>query len=143
VPLQKGTNVIRQLAGLAGSLALGIGMAGGMVTFAVDQAHGVPVRTVWKSCPTEDSANCVWDSRHRGNGKGQSLYVGRAGVAHPIPHHIAHSLITGKMQRDYRVCPTPVSSDPVLCFWDDRVWHNRHGDTREIPRNVARYLLSR
>ena len=123
--------------------ALLMGAALTAVTLTGAPAHGASVRTEWSPCPTEDSVNCVWDAVHRGNGQGKSLFVGRAGVAHPIPHHIAHSLVTGKMQRDYRVCPTPVSSDPVLCFWDDRVWHNRHGDTREIPRNVARYLLSR
>ena len=25
-------------------------------------------------CETEDSDNCVWDARHRGNGTGQSFY---------------------------------------------------------------------
>ena len=27
------------------------------------------------ACPTEDSDDCFWDARWRGNGKGQSFYV--------------------------------------------------------------------
>ena len=26
-------------------------------------------------CPVEDSNNCFWDARQRGNGKGESFYV--------------------------------------------------------------------
>lgn len=28
-----------------------------------------------RACPTEDSVNCFWDAKHRGNHKGDSFYV--------------------------------------------------------------------
>jgi len=38
-----------------------------------DEACTAPL--ILPHCPYEDSDNCMWDARHRGNGKGQSFYV--------------------------------------------------------------------
>lgn len=44
------------------------------------------------ACPTEDSTNCVWDAKHRGNGKGRSYIAFADGTILPIRHHWAHKL---------------------------------------------------
>lgn len=62
-------------------------------------AHSLLYRTsdhgAYVSCPTEDSKDCVWDARHRGNGMGQPLYIGSGDDPHEwtLPHHIAHELL--------------------------------------------------
>ena len=119
------------------AIALSVGIAAPAHSAGTD-----PIRTEWKPCSFEDGRNCVWDARHSGNGEGQSFFFSRRGRVWPLPHHIAHTLITGQPLRDYRACPTPVSSDPVLCIWEERVWLNRSGDDWPIPVSVGRYLLS-
>lgn len=52
-----------------------------------------PPRTEYMPCGVEDSTNCVWDARHRGNGMGQSYFTGNGGRVWPLPHHIAHYLL--------------------------------------------------
>lgn len=52
-----------------------------------------PPRTEYMPCGAEDSTNCVWDARHRGNGMGQSGFVGNGGRWWPLPHHIAHYIL--------------------------------------------------
>lgn len=104
-----------------------------------------PIRTEWLPCGTEDSPqSCVWDALHRGNGQGQSFYIGREGKVWPLPHHIAHYLIHGDSHRSpYVACETPVGADPTSCIWEETVWLGRYGDDTVIPHSVARYLLNR
>lgn len=45
-----------------------------------------------RACPTEDSAWCVWDARHMGNGKGRSFWADRRGRPHYVSHATAHRL---------------------------------------------------
>lgn len=42
-------------------------------------------------CKYEDSRNCVWDAKHRGNGKGRS-FINRNGKVIFISHRAAHAL---------------------------------------------------
>lgn len=42
-------------------------------------------------CKYEDSRNCVWDAKHRGNGKGRS-FINRNGKVTFISHRAAHAL---------------------------------------------------
>ena len=43
-----------------------------LVICATDEC---PDPVILPPCPTEDSDNCFWDSRQRGNGIGESFYV--------------------------------------------------------------------
>jgi hypothetical protein len=49
----------------------------------------------YEKCANEDSKDCVWDARHRGNGMGQSFYTGtgRSPNLWYLPHHVAHFLL--------------------------------------------------
>lgn len=58
-----------------------------------------PVRTHYVACPTDEgdgNRDCVWDSRHFGNGLGHSFYVGTGGKVYVLPHHITHHLLFHK-----------------------------------------------
>lgn len=47
----------------------------------------------WKPCKYEDSKNCVWDAKHRGNGKGRSFICSKKGKITFISHKRAHRLL--------------------------------------------------
>lgn len=56
----------------------------------------------WKPCRSEDGSGqrrCIWDARHLGNGRGQSLMIFYGGTDHaiynPIRHKRAHRLLFG------------------------------------------------
>ena len=65
---------------------------GGQAAYT-DRAH---VRQ-YPRCAQEDSALCVWDARHMGNGVGTSFVSGPprnpAPRTYAVPHRIAHRLI--------------------------------------------------
>lgn len=44
-------------------------------SFAVCATDACPNPVILESCKFEDSDNCFWDSRFRGNGIGESFYV--------------------------------------------------------------------
>ncbi|WP_182524875.1 hypothetical protein [Nocardioides dongkuii] len=48
-----------------------------------------------RPCRYEDSRLCVWDARHRGNGRGHSFAADRRGRVHPISHRTAHRALHG------------------------------------------------
>lgn len=48
-------------------------------------------RSIATVCKYEDSRNCVWDARHRGNGEGRS-FINRNGKITFISHRAAHAL---------------------------------------------------
>jgi len=54
-----------------------------------------------RPCKTEDSAYCVWDAIHLGNGHGRSYWVGPKPTMykHFVSHRFAHTLIWGDKQR--------------------------------------------
>lgn len=131
---------MKALRHLLVAAALSVGIAAPAQAAGTDQDP--PIRTEWMPCSTEDGINCVWDARHSGNGKGHSLFTSRKGREWRLPHHIAHTLIWGQPRRDYVACETPVSSDPVLCIWEERVWLNRSGNDWPIPASIGRYLLT-
>jgi hypothetical protein len=133
--------MIRQLA-LAGALALSVSLAG--TAHATDQDP--PIRTEWMPCAFDEPSpysNCVWDAKHQGNGIGRSFFAGKNERIWVLPHHIAHSLLGPENRREYVPCDWPVSSDPVLCIWEESVWLNWQGDATSIPRTVSRFLMSR
>lgn len=132
--------MIRQLTAFAGAIVLSIGLAGTANAASTDQ--NPPIRTEWMPCGAEDARSCVWDADHRGNGLGASTYTSYKGRVWKIPHHIAHALLYGDSHRSpYRACETPVSSDPVSCIWEERVWLGREGNDTLIPASIGRYLL--
>ena len=50
---------------------------------------GLTVRNTLKPCPTEDSRTlCFWDGTYRGNGRGQSFWVGRDGRWHAVARFV-------------------------------------------------------
>lgn len=134
--------MIRQLAALAGGLALSIGLAA-PANAATDQDP--PIRTEWMPCQFDEGAvrNCVWDAQHEGNGLGNSFFASQKGRIWVIPHHIAHYLINGNNARgEYFACPYD-GSITTDCIWEERVWLGRSGNDTPIPANIGRYLLSR
>lgn len=48
-------------------------------------------RSIATVCKYEDSRNCVWDAKHRGNGQGRS-FINRNGKVTFISHRAAHAL---------------------------------------------------
>ena len=106
---------------------------------AVDAAHATdqnpPIRTEYLPCGQEPVLrNCV----------GERFFAGRDARIWVLPHHMSRFLLTGNNSRgEYFACPTPVSSDPVSCIWEETVWLGREGNDTVIPHHIARYLLSR
>jgi len=45
------------------------------------------------ACQSEDSAWCVWDARHTGNGLGRSFWTDHAGNVHYVSHARAHRML--------------------------------------------------
>lgn len=43
-----------------------------------------------RPCKFEDSHSCVWDAKHRGNGKGRSFIANGEGDIKYVSHRIAH-----------------------------------------------------
>jgi hypothetical protein len=54
---------------------------------------GVGQLPVDRPCKFEDSKNCVWDARHRGNGEGSSFVVSKRGKVVRVTHKLAHGLL--------------------------------------------------
>ena len=131
------------LAAAAAGVALSAGSA---QASPPEHDQDPPIRTEWMPCGMEDDVvrNCVWDAKHRGNGKGNSFVAGRSARIWVLPHHIAHYLVVGNNSMgSYNACVTPVSADPTSCIWEESVWLGREGNDWQIPASVGRYLLSR
>jgi hypothetical protein len=64
---------------------------------ATVQDDGVPQwvwdKPVWEPCEYEDSRNCVWNAKRRGNGIGDSVIVTSKGRVIVIKHWQAYRLV--------------------------------------------------
>jgi hypothetical protein len=86
----------------------------------VAPAHADPAGSA-RPCVTDEAGEgqpvvpCVWDARHRGNGKGRSFKVRADRTLVYVTHYRAHRLLFGTCSRDgvKRACPDRVIMDWV------------------------------
>lgn len=82
---------MNRIATLALTAALAFGVAA--PADAIRPMPGATHQKVWQPCLYEDSINCIWDAKHRGNGKGKSFKATKKGKIKYISHRKAHRLL--------------------------------------------------
>ncbi len=75
-------------------IAIAAASAAATATMTLTAAPSTAEGDLPTACEYEDSTDCIWDGRHRGDGRGSSAYHGkREGVYYRIPHRLAHNIL--------------------------------------------------